>query len=180
MDPNDNPESKTLAEAGVLRLSPHVSSGVVDKLWTLNEANSEATSSFSREDFETHLSMASCLLADHSLHSFLILFHMKLNYNSVNYKWLQSKGCDGAYIDRIIIGENLQNQGLGRRLYNQARHWAISEGLSSLLCEVNLNPPNPKSLKFHEAMGFELIADVIHPVKTDMGNKAVRFLKWDF
>jgi len=150
----------------------------LDALWALNEAHAEETSSFSLAGFQDHLQLASGVFSDSSLKSLLILFHMKLNYRSVNYKWLQSHGFEGVYIDRIIIGSELQNQGYGRALYQKAKDWAIGQGFDRLLCEVNLIPDNANSLRFHQTMGFEAIEDISHNQMTSQGFKKVQFMQW--
>lgn len=43
-------------------------------------------------------------------------------------------------------------------LYEDALAYASGQGLHGLACEVNLRPPNPASLRFHERFGFEPVA----------------------
>jgi uncharacterized protein len=176
----DKEKMQRREELGLGQVKFPLSSSSLETLWELNEANAEATSSFSLDEFQNHLSLSSAVFTDARLNSLMIIFQMNVNYNSVNYQWLKFHGFEGGYIDRVMVDHKAKNQGLGRELYCMARDWAKANGLDRLLCEVNLIPANPVSLKFHKAIGFELIEDVIHPIMTDQGPKTVRFLQWEF
>ncbi len=43
--------------------------------------------------------------------------------------------------------------------------------ISQIVCEVNLEPPNPKSLKFHSSLGFHKVTQL-----TTQGGREVLFL----
>jgi predicted GNAT superfamily acetyltransferase len=49
----------------------------------------------------------------------------------------------------------MRNQSLGAKLYAAVEHRMIKDRCAPLLtCEVNLNPPNPGSIRFHHRIGF--------------------------
>lgn len=75
-----------------------------------------------------------------------------------------------VYIDRIIIGEAVQRQGLGRLLYDDVADYTRALGHSHLACEVNTVPDNPGSHAFHRSCGFIPIGE-----QTDPDGKAVRY-----
>jgi len=57
-------------------------------------------------------------------------------------------------------------------LYAHAFRLAIQLGHTTIACEVNLQPPNPISDKFHAALGFEEVGRAT----IDNGAKTVRYL----
>ena len=51
----------------------------------------------------------------------------------------------------------MRGQGIGRALYDALFSRATAKGHGRVVCEINLDPPNPGSDAFHVAMGFEAI-----------------------
>lgn len=74
-------------------------------------------------------------------------------YGSANYRWFGPRYADFLYIDRIVVHPDARGAGIGRRLYADAEHFARGRA-GRLACEVNAHPPNPESMRFHEAWGF--------------------------
>ncbi len=64
-------------------------------------------------------------------------------------------------IDRVIVAPHARGRGLARSFYNGLIAHAKGAGHQSIVCEVNLDPPNPGSLAFHAAMGFVGLEDVV-------------------
>ncbi len=75
-------------------------------------------------------------------------------YQSENYRFFESQGVPHFYIDRVVLAEQARGRGFGRELYREVFRQAAKRGYQRVTCEVNLEPPNPVSLAFHEAMGF--------------------------
>lgn len=88
------------------------------------------------------------------LHGFLIGFDPGSGYTSENYRFFEQRGADSLYVDRIVVDEARRGQRLGRLLYDHAFHLARAAGRSEVTCEVNVEPPNPRSLAFHARIGF--------------------------
>ena len=84
----------------------------------------------------------------------LIGFRSDSPYQSGNLSWLRDKFDDFVYIDRVIIGENAQGQGYGRKLYDDFEAYAREHNIPRMVCEVNTIPDNPVSHKFHHSLGF--------------------------
>lgn len=63
------------------------------------------------------------------------------------------------YVDQIAIEQDRRGTGIGRALYRELASCARGLGASSLCCEVNIEPPNPGSLMFHEHMGFARVGE---------------------
>jgi len=85
---------------------------------------------------------------------FSILFVAGAKYESENYRWFSGRSSDFLYVDRIVVADGFRGQGLGQVLYDAIFCAARREVLAEVLCEVNLEPPNPGSLAFHGRLGF--------------------------
>ena len=88
------------------------------------------------------------------LHGFLIGFDPGSDYASENYRFFEERGTDSLYVDRIVVDEVRRGQRIGRLLYDHAFRLARAAGRSEVTCEVNVEPPNPRSLAFHTRIGF--------------------------
>lgn len=104
--------------------------------------------------------------------AFLICFDQSADYDSPNFLWFRDRYEKFVYVDRIITAEHARGRGLARRLYQDAFEAAMAAGHDIVVCEVNLDPPNPGSDAFHQALGFsEVGRAAIHD-----GRKTVRYL----
>jgi predicted GNAT superfamily acetyltransferase len=89
-----------------------------------------------------------------------------------NHRWFQARLPTFAYVDRVVVDGASRGQGIARALYADLVDRARAAGLPVLACEVNLDPPNPASMAFHEKFGFTEAG-----VATDPRNgKRVRYL----
>jgi predicted GNAT superfamily acetyltransferase len=81
-----------------------------------------------------------------------------LAYQSENYLFFTARarrqGSTFVYVDRIVLAAHLRGRGLGPQLYEAVFAEARRVGASEVLCEVNVEPPNPGSLAFHARLGF--------------------------
>jgi predicted GNAT superfamily acetyltransferase len=66
-------------------------------------------------------------------------------YDSVNYRWFTERYDRFMYLDRVAFDATARGQGLGTALYPDVDHLAL---------EVNADPPNEGSLRFHARLGF--------------------------
>lgn len=78
-------------------------------------------------------------------------------YDSPNFGWFSARHPSFAYIDRVAIDEAQRGAGWGPALYREFEAWARVEGKPVLCAEVNTEPPNPRSLRFHDLFGFEMV-----------------------
>lgn len=83
------------------------------------------------------------------------------DYASPNYQWFSRRHERFAYIDRIALAEAARGAGHGPALYRAFETWAVSRGLPVLCAEVNLEPPNPRSLRFHQIYGFGQVGEQV-------------------
>jgi predicted GNAT superfamily acetyltransferase len=95
---------------------------------------------------------------DGQLAGFLIGLTEEAPYESPNFGWFAERHRSFAYVDRVAIDERRRGEGWGPALYREFEAWAVASGRSLLCAEVNTEPPNPRSLRFHELFGFDMVA----------------------
>jgi predicted GNAT superfamily acetyltransferase len=85
--------------------------------------------------------------------AFLVGLAPNTDYASLNYRWFSDRYDSFAYIDRIAVAPEVRRLGIAAAMYED---FAIAAaGWSPMLCcEVNLLPPNPGSMAFHQRIGF--------------------------
>jgi predicted GNAT superfamily acetyltransferase len=103
---------------------------------------------------------------------FVIALGAGLEYWSLNYRWFMARGGEFLYLDRIVVAESARGTGVGRALYHDIGRFASGKW-PCITLEVNLIPPNPGSLAFHDRMGFRRVG-----VREDEGGaKAVALME---
>jgi uncharacterized protein len=85
---------------------------------------------------------------------FLLGFASTAHYNNQNFLWFKSRYNDFLYVDRVVISEEFREQHLATGFYSLLEREARVQGISRLVCEIHIDPPNPVSLSFHERQGF--------------------------
>ena len=85
---------------------------------------------------------------------FLLCLPEDVDYSSLNYKWVSERYSNFNYIDRISVIEKFQNVNIGTALYTDLGYFSIEKGYDNILCEVNIMPPNPGSIRFHKKFDF--------------------------
>lgn len=90
-----------------------------------------------------------------------------------NHRWFQERRENFVYVDRVVTAAFARNRGLARQLYLALIDAARRAGRESVVCEVNLEPPNPGSLAFHERLGFVPVGEA-HLAER---GKTVRYLE---
>jgi hypothetical protein len=109
---------------------------------------------------------------DGGIAGFVIALGAGVDYWSLNYLWFMAHGGDFLYLDRIVVAERARGTGVGRALYDDIDRFAGGRW-PCITLEVNLVPPNPGSLAFHERMGFQRVG----VLETDDGTKAVALME---
>jgi hypothetical protein len=104
--------------------------------------------------------------------AFVIALRPGLAYWSLNYRWFSERGGDFLYLDRIVVDERARGTGVGRAMYDDIDQFAGGRW-PCITLEVNLLPPNPGSLAFHERMGFRRVG----VRKEEGGAKAVALME---
>ena len=104
-------------------------------------------------------------------------FDETADYDSPNYLWFRARYPRFVYVDRIVVAPAARGRGHARRLYGELVARAIEAGQEQIVCEVNLEPPNPASDAFHAALAFHEVGRGAIPG----GAKTVRYLRlWPF
>jgi len=103
--------------------------------------------------------------SENHLRGFLIALTPEVEYASPNFRWFQAHYERFCYIDRIVVAPEARRLGLGQLFYRDLQ--AVSCSMSRrLACEVNLDPPNENSLRFHTHFGFIEVGQQKHNEKT--------------
>ena len=111
-------------------------------------------------------------LRDSGREAFLISFDQDAISSSPNFQWFKARYKRFVYIDRVIVRSDRRGRGLARSLYAELFAAAAQAGHSLVGCEVNVEPPNPVSDAFHEALGFAEAGRA----SLSGGEKVVRYL----
>jgi predicted GNAT superfamily acetyltransferase len=145
------------------------------RILALNNAHAVETSFLDEARLEAMLDEAFLATRIGDVDAFLIVFDQHADYDSPNFRWFQAKYPDFAYVDRIITGPNARGKGYARALYEDLFEKAAGRGHKRVVCEVNLDPPNPGSDAFHQALGFVEVGQQLLPGS----GKIVRYLSKD-
>jgi len=87
--------------------------------------------------------------------AFLIAFREGVNYDYPSYVWFVENYEKFLYIDRIVVANSCQGQGLGHILYSDLINFAKLNLALRVTCEFDTDPPNEVSRRFHERFGFK-------------------------
>ena len=140
----------------------------------LNNAHAKETSLLHLEGLKSLLDMAFyAKSAGSGASAILIALDQDAPYANPNFEWFRLRFRTFVYIDRVIVAADARGQGIARRLYEDLFVEATRAGQDRVVCEVNLDPPNPASDAFHVSMGFvEVGQAAIHG-----GAKTVRYFE---
>ncbi|MEY3616343.1 MAG: hypothetical protein RLZZ518_1346 [Actinomycetota bacterium] len=138
-----------------------------DEVLRLNNGNVPAVSYMDRAELEVDLALAQHALvigadtvAD-TVAGFCTTFSSGLPQDlGVNYAWFAARYPSFVYLDRVVIDEPFRSHGLGQLLYGEVEQRIRNEGRTNLFtCEVNLQPRNEGSLRFHARLGFTQVGE---------------------
>lgn len=142
----------------------------------LNEAVLPHVNSIPIADFEYFLKISSYFLVaeegDQTISGFLIVLGPGQKYDSENYRYFSERYSSFDYVDRIVIGEDHRGKGYGSEFYNYLSAHSKEERIT---CEVNLEPPNPGSIAFHQKIGFKEVNQQF----SEGGKKKVSLMVWE-
>ena len=133
--------------------------GHLPRILELNREVAHLTSPLDREALEELVFDSNLALVAGEGDAVLLAYTDGTVRPNPNVTWLREHLASFLYIDRVIVGPTLREQGTGRKLYNAAEDWARDHGLTHLAAEVYLDPPNPASHRFHTALGFHALGD---------------------
>jgi uncharacterized protein len=91
---------------------------------------------------------------DGAVVAFLMAHREGTGYDSDNYAWFSRRYPQFLYIDRVVVGLEMQGLGVARCLYDHVFAWAAAQHLPCVVLEFDSDPPNAGSEQFHRKMGF--------------------------
>ena len=154
--------------------------GDLEVVLALNNAAAPAVNKLTSSELEWFAEVAHLFLvsdrhinAKTQITGFLIgLTGPGVDYESINYKWFTSRYESFLYVDRVVVDESYWGQGNGRRFYEAL----VGSGSNQpVMCaEVNVEPRNERSLKFHEQFGFTSVGEQ----NTEGGLKRVQLMEY--
>ena len=144
-----------------------------EALLYLNNASARETSLLTLKRFDRLIRSAHVALFIPPAVALLLAFEDTDDYDGGHFLWFRRRPGRFLYVDRIVISEEWRRRGLARMLYEELFKRAGQLGHSRIVGEVNVEPPNPVSDQFHEALGFAEIGRAI----IDDGAKTVRYLE---
>ena len=139
----------------------------VDSMWVINEQGLPGTGQVSKHELARllDLSVLSIGAFHHDeLAGFVICFSPGTSYGSLNYVWFNKRFDDFIYVDRIAVSEEHRNHGIGTNLYGCVISYSQQHNVP-IAAEVNSDPPNPGSMRFHLRQNFEEIGKLQHKHK---------------
>ena len=142
-----------------------------EALRTLNNVNARETSFLTEEDWRTLVAGSFAATCTTGAAALQIAVDQDAQSRSANFKWFQARRRRFVYVDRIVVSERCRGQGVATCLYRDLFECARKAGHDRIVCEVNLDPPNPGSDSFHEKMGFMEVGRA----ELEPGGRTVRY-----
>ncbi|WP_456820985.1 GNAT family N-acetyltransferase [Cellulomonas sp. URHB0016] len=139
-----------------------VAAGDVPALAALNDAAVPAVNGLGVDGLAAHVPACDLALVadgDDGPLGFLLALAPGAGYTSENYRWFAEHVPGSLYVDRVVVAPHAHGRGIGRMLYAAVDDRARELGLTTVTCEVNLEPPNPGSLAFHSRLGFAQVGE---------------------
>ena len=114
------------------------------QLLALNNDHAAELSLLDEASFAQLVDTAFIALQTEDAAALVIAFDQAGAYDSPNFLWFRERFERFVYVDRVVVSPAARGRGLARALY---------------VCEINVEPPNPGSVRFHEGLGFRRIGD---------------------
>ena len=140
----------------------------VESIWSINEQGLPGTGQVSKQELRDLLEISDFSLGafkEEELLGFVLCLFPGTTYGSPNYAWFNDHFDAFVYVDRIAVSKDKRNQGIGTLLYQRVVSYA-QENSIPVAAEVNLNPPNPGSMRFHHRFRFGEVGIVHHQEKS--------------
>ena len=150
--------------------------GLPDMAWVLalNNAHTDETSFLDASGISALLDHAFyCRGIDRGATALLIALDQNAPYDNPNFNWFKQRYGSFVYIDRVIVAGAARGRGLATKLYEDLFTKARNAGHDRVVCEINIDPPNPVSDAFHGAMDFAAVGQAI----LYDGKKEVRYFE---
>ena len=131
--------------------------GDLPRLREINEANVPAVGSVDADRLAFIVAESPIALAvehDDDVAGFCPVLGSGSTYDSVNDLWFRERSEGFMYLDRVAVDAAARGGGLGTLLYAEVdRLMRERVDAEHLALEVNVDPPNEGSLRFHARLG---------------------------
>jgi uncharacterized protein len=130
-----------------------------EALRTLNNEHAVELSALSLAELDQIIRASFFSAAVNDSDALLVAFDQSFPYQHENVVWFRNYFAKEAdkkfvYVDRVVTAPTARGQGYARALYTDLFQRAKSAGHTRVVCEVNLEPPNPVSDAFHASLNF--------------------------
>jgi predicted GNAT superfamily acetyltransferase len=88
------------------------------------------------------------------MNGFCIALDQDARYENSNFEWFRGRYRRFVYIDRVVVAAHARGQGIARKIYGDLKLASMNADHRVIGCEINVDPPNLASDRFHEAFGF--------------------------
>lgn len=129
-----------------------------EAILSLNDAEAQQTSPMDLARLQSLIEMAAyCKVAtvDGQVAAFLIALRDGAPYENDNFAWFSSRFSRFLYVDRVVVSSEFSGRGIGSKLYDRLFAFARQDGIQTIACEYNIDPPNHASRVFHDKYGFK-------------------------
>lgn len=130
----------------------------IESILELNQKSVKVLSPMDKDKLLKLIQMATLSVVveeNNQVAAFLLAFSSGAEYESINYQWFNQKFDEFLYIDRIVVSDQYRGKGIASKLYQYLINWADKHSVSSIVAEIDVQPPNKPSLLFHQKFGFK-------------------------
>ena len=128
-----------------------------DRILQLNDAEVQHTSAMDLERLRYLDQLAfyhRVATVDRQVAAFLFAMRDGAAYANDNFNWFATRMTNFLYVDRIVVSTDFAGRKIGNALYADLFQTALNNGVEHIVCEYNVEPPNPVSKAFHDKWGF--------------------------
>ena len=136
--------------------------------WEINEQGLPGTGKVTVEEVSRLIEISNISLGvyeQEQLVGFVICLSPNVDYGSLNYAWFNEKFDNFLYVDRIAVSKDHRNNGIGSYIYQKLIEISQQKNVP-ITAEVNLEPPNPGSMRFHHRFNFVEVGTLHHNEKS--------------
>jgi len=169
----------TLRVVTVLPVFRPIEAHDLDRVWEINAENVPEVGPIDQQrlrDLVRESAMPIAVDLDARVVGFCLVLAPGAAYASVNYRWFMERYPNAMYLDRVAIDSAVRGGGLGSMLYEEVDRRMRDDfpTATELTLEVNVDPPNEPSLRFHDRRGFvEVGRQVSHGIEVSLMRRPV-------
>ena len=135
--------------------------GDLAAMLALNNRHSAETSVLSLPALQSLIASSFFTKIAGAVDAFCVALDQDARYDNPNFDWFHQRFRRFVYIDRVIVADDARGRGLARAMYEDLASVARGAGHDMLCCEVNIEPQNLRSERFHEVFGFSEVGRAV-------------------